>query len=251
MYAKNEKSDKLNKFMKKGRWIMVQSDGSVLVAEGIKKAYRGKMILDGAGLRAGAGRCIGIVGKNGCGKTTFLSILAGAIRADGGSICYQGREAVGHPEVFAGMTAYVPQENPLIEELTVRDNLLLWHRGNRREFQESLESGPAKLLGIPEMLGDTVKKLSGGMKKRLSIACALTNRAPILILDEPGAALDLECKEVIRNYIRTFMEGGGTVLLTSHEWSELSLCTEMYVIKDGKLNEIENGLSEKELMERF
>lgn len=223
----------------------------LLQADGITKSYRNKHVLSGVQLNAGHGACVGIVGKNGCGKSTLLSILAGAIRADGGSVRYQGQQATGVPAVFAKMTAYVQQENPLMEELTARDNLLLWHRGNRAEFQQNLESGSAKLLGIPQMQHVTVKKMSGGMKKRLSIACALTNHAPVLILDEPGASLDLECKEIIRNYIRTFTKDGGLVLLTSHELSELELCTEMYVLKDGRLEPIENGLSGQQLMDCF
>lgn len=230
---------------------MGQAKEHMLVAGQIRKAYRKRLILDGAGLTADAGECIGIAGRNGCGKTTFLSILSGAVKADGGSILYQGRQAAGHPSVFSEMTAYVPQENPLIEELSVRDNLLLWHRGNRADVQESLESGTAMLLGIPEMLDHTVKKLSGGMKKRLSIACALSNHAPVLILDEPGAALDLECKEIIRNYVKKHREGGGLVLLASHEWPELSLCSRTYILKDGTLHPVDKGLSEKDLIARF
>lgn len=230
---------------------MEQVVNGLLSVEQIRKSYRKRQILNGTGLRADAGDCIGIVGKNGCGKTTLLSILAGAVRADGGSIRYGGVEASGHPSVFAKMTAYVPQENPLIEELSVRDNLLLWHRGNRADFRENLETGTAYMLGIPNMLDYTVKKLSGGMKKRLSIACALTNHAPVLIMDEPGAALDLECKEIIRSYVKRYMEDGGLVLLTSHELPELSLCTKTYILRDGGLHPVESGLSESELIARF
>lgn len=225
--------------------------GHMLVAGQLRKSYRRRLILDGADLTADAGECIGIVGKNGCGKTTFLSILAGAVKAKSGSVRYQGREAIGHPSVFSKMTAYVPQENPLIGELSVWDNLLLWHHGNHEDLKESLQSGTAKLLGIPEMLDFTVKKLSGGMKKRLSIACALSNHAPVLILDEPGAALDLECKEIIRNYVKQHIEDGGMVLLASHEWPELSLCTRTYILRDGILHPVEKGLSEKELIGLF
>ena len=110
-----------------------------------------------------------------------------------------------------------------MEELTVRDNLLLWHRGNKKQMNEDLKTGSAALLGIPAMLGMRAGKLSGGMKKRLSIACALSGNAPVLIMDEPGAALDLECKEVIRNYLREYMASGGAVILTSHELAELAL----------------------------
>lgn len=223
----------------------------MLEISGIYKSYHRQNILSGVDLTVAPGECVGIVGYNGCGKTTLLSILAGAQKADRGIILYNGREASGHPRVFAEEAAYVPQENPLMEELTVRDNLLLWYRGSRKQMESDLKGGAASMLGVDRMLDRTVGKLSGGMKKRLGIACALSNHAPVLIMDEPGAALDLECKEVIRNYLREYMASGGAVILTSHELAELALCTKMYILKGGVLSGIDCGLSAKELISQF
>ena len=223
----------------------------ILEAAGICKSYGRRRILENLNLKAEPGECIGVVGGNGCGKTTLLSILAGAQKPDSGRIILGGRDTAGQPGVFAREAAYVPQENPLMEELSVRDNLLLWHRGSRREMEQDLENGPAAMLGVSAILKRRVGSLSGGMKKRLSIACALSNRAPLLIMDEPGAALDLECKEAIREYLSEYIKKGGTVVLTSHELEELSLCTRMYIVKDRGLMEIENGLSARELIGLF
>lgn len=223
----------------------------ILEAVGICKSYRRQPVLNGVDLTVLPGTCVGVVGGNGCGKTTLLSILAGAVRAERGSIRYHGVEAFGHPRIFAREVAYVPQENPLMEELTVRDNLRLWYHGSRERMLEDLESGAAAMLGIGEMQNRIVGKLSGGMKKRLSIACALSNHASVLIMDEPGAALDLECKAMIRDYLKNYMAGGGAVVLTSHELAELSLCSTMYVLKGCKLESIEHGLSEQQLIAHF
>ncbi len=223
----------------------------MLKAQGIGKSYGGHTILNNVSLQADAGQCIGIVGVNGCGKTTLLSILAGALKADRGKVMLQGKEATGDPFVFASLAAYVPQENPLMEELTVRDNLFLWYRGSRQEMERDLEEGPAAMLGIPAMLKKRAAHLSGGMKKRLSIACALSNHAPLLILDEPGAALDLECKEEIRCYLGEYVKKGGTVLLASHEMEELSLCSHFYALRQAELVPIASGLSARELIDQF
>lgn len=217
----------------------------------IYKSYHRQNILSGVNLTVNPGECVGVVGSNGCGKTTLLSILAGAQKTDKGSILYNGRQAAGHPRVFAEEVAYVPQENPLMEELTVRDNLLLWYRGSKKQMEEDLMGGSASMLGVDRMLDRTVGKLSGGMKKRLSIACALSNHAPVLIMDEPGAALDLECKEIIRNYLKEYMAAGGSVILTSHELAELSLCTDMYILKSGVLLKVDCGLSAEALIGQF
>lgn len=223
----------------------------MLKVSGICKSYGKEQILREAGFEAGPGACVGILGVNGCGKTTLLSILAGAQRADRGSILFDGREAVGHPEVFEQMAAYVPQENPLMEELSVRDNLRLWYRGDKRAMETDLKEGPAAMLGVDQMLKKRAGALSGGMKKRLSIACALSGHGSVLIMDEPGAALDLECKEEIRRYLKHHMAQGGMVILTSHELEELALCTEMYVLKEGRLVRIKNSRSASELIGLF
>lgn len=223
----------------------------MLEAEGISKKYRRKEVLRGVRLVLSPGMCLGIVGSNGCGKTTLLSILSGALKADHGHICFDGKEASSNRALFRKYAAYVPQENPLFEELTVRDNLMLWYRGDRAAMNRDLESGPAGLLGVEEMLGMRVSKISGGMKKRLSIACSLASHAPYLILDEPGAALDMECKTTIHEYLRDFIYNGGAVLLTSHEMEELSVCTNLAVLRNGVLHPIPLQMSESELVGCF
>lgn len=221
---------------------------SMLTAEDIYKSYGKREILKGVNLKVLPGTCTGIIGGNGCGKTTLLSILAGTIRADKGRIFLDDKRIRINSRAYGEMVAYVPQDNPLIEELTVRDNLLLWYQGNKKAMNKDLEDGAAALLGIGPMLKLTTDKLSGGMKKRLSIACALAGHGRYLILDEPGAALDMECKADIRRYLKTYTAAGGAVLLTSHEIAELSVCTRLYVLKRGKLEEISNHLQEQELI---
>lgn len=209
-----------------------------LVATDLHKRFGRREVLKGIDLTVSYGSCVGIIGANGCGKTTLLSILAKTVNADRGQILMEEKSAA----------AYVPQENPLIEELTVKDNLLLWYKGNKKAMKEDLETGAAALLGVKPMIKRTVGELSGGMKKRISIACALANHARLLILDEPGAALDMECKADIRCYLERYMESGGAVILTSHEIGELSVCTQMYVLKYGRLEPVKEHLSERELI---
>lgn len=223
----------------------------MLEVKGISKHYKNKQILNGITFAAGPGQCVGIAGGNGCGKTTLLSILAGVNRPDRGSICFDGVEAVGNRKVFERNAAYVPQENPLIPELTARDNYRLWFKGDKAELERDLEEGVGKFLGLTEFLGTPAGKLSGGQKKRLSIASALSNQASLLIMDEPGAALDLEAKEEILTYIRNYLKNGGTVILTSHETQELSICTKLFVMKKGLLMPVTEKLSAAELVLLF
>ncbi len=218
--------------------------------ENLTSAYGKKKVLQGISLNAERGECIGIVGPNGCGKSTLLSVMAGVLKPLSGRLYYSGKNALENRVVFQKMTGYVPQENPLMPELSVYDNLRLWYP-DKAELAKELEEGFLQILGIPSFLKVPVSKLSGGMKKRVSIGIALSGMPPVLILDEPSAALDLVCKEDIRRYLQIYLERKGTVVITTHEESELSLCGSLYVMKDGKLAEVDRTLRGKELTERF
>lgn len=200
----------------------------------IEKRYGKKQVLKGISLSASHGKCIGILGGNGCGKSTLLSILAGIQPADTGQFLFDGNDLFKYRKERAKLIGYVPQGTPLIEELSAKDNLLLWYK--KEDMKRELESGVLKMLGIDEFLKTPVSKMSGGMKKRLSIGCAIHNHPPVLLLDEPMAALDLACKQKISDYIRKHKSDGGIALLATHDVLELNLCDEWYIIKDGTLS---------------
>lgn len=216
----------------------------------VTSAYGRRKILRGVSFTASRGECIGIVGANGCGKSTLLSILAGTLRPASGQVLYYGRPAWsdavsgrmrGDQEVIRKMTGYVPQENPLIPELTVYDNLRLWYP-DKKILQQELTQGFLNLLGIGDFSRKQVSKLSGGMKKRVSIGIAMAGMPPVLLMDEPSAALDLLCKEDIQRYLQIYLERKGTVVITTHEESELALCDKLYIMKDGQLTQVDRSL---------
>ena len=199
----------------------------------IYKQYGSKEVLRGATLSADGGMCVGILGGNGSGKSTLLSILAGIQPANSGSFLYDGKDLFRYSKERSRLVGYVPQGTPMIEELTAYDNLLLWY--SKRALQKELADGLIAQLGIQDFLKLPVSKLSGGMKKRLSIACAMAGRPPILLMDEPMAALDLACKQTISDYIKNHKEKGGIVFIATHDVLELELCDSWYIIKDGKM----------------
>ncbi len=206
----------------------------MLSIEHISFSYRKKEVLRDISFTAKEGDFIGIIGKNGCGKSTLLSVLAGVRRPAGGTVSFGGVSLFSGTAHPADLIGYVPQLNPLLPELSVRDNLKLWSRS----ATPSSDNDSASLyvqLGLTDYLRTPVAKLSEGLKKRVSIASVLQNNPKILILDEPSAALDLPCKEIIHEQLRSFAENGGIVLFTSHEEAEFSLCTTLYILKDGTL----------------
>lgn len=199
----------------------------------IQKAYGKKRILTDVSLAADEGSCVGILGGNGCGKTTLLSILAGVRRADGGTFLYQGKNLLTDTALRNSVLGYVPQGDPLMEELTAWDNLCLWH--DRATLRRELSDGVLAMLGIDEFLKVPVYKMSGGMKKRLSIGCAVAARPKILLLDEPSAALDIICRDLIYQYFESYKAEGGILLLATHDMQELALCSQSYILKQGRL----------------
>ena len=199
----------------------------------IAKKFKKHQVLRDICLTAESGCCIGVLGANGSGKSTLLSILAGIQNCDNGGFFCDGEDLLRNARKRAQLVGYVPQGTPLIEELSAKDNLLLWY--TREQMKKELEDGVLALLGIGDFLSVPVSKMSGGMKKRLSIGCAMASHPPVLLLDEPTAALDLVCKQKIASYLRHYKEKGGILLLTTHDVMELELCDVWYIIRDGVL----------------
>ena len=213
----------------------------LISAKNITKRYGKNSILKDINLEVNKGECAVIIGSNGCGKTTLLSILAGSNKPTSGQIIIDGNNALANAKVFDRMIGYIPQENPLMEGLSVKDNLKFWYMGTGRSMETDLVNGAPVIFGVNKFLNKKVEQLSGGMKKRLSICAALAKNPPILILDEPGASLDIVCKQEIKEYIKNYMAVGGTVILASHEDYEIGLATKMYLLNDGVLKEVKVG----------
>ncbi len=210
----------------------------------IYKSYGKANILNGASLDINKGDCIAIIGGNGCGKTTLVQVLCGIIRADKGSIL-NGDKPVDKDD-FKHLFGYLPQNDPLIDELSVKDNLKLWFS----TMDVSFKNHPLiKKLKINTYLNKPVNKLSGGMKRRVSLCIAMANDAPILVMDEPTTALDIVAKDEMWSMLGDYMHSGGTVVLTTHNYDEIKNCTRLMLMKNGVLKEINKDASYNEIME--
>ncbi|MBR6675875.1 MAG: ABC transporter ATP-binding protein [Clostridia bacterium] len=199
----------------------------------IKKRYGRKEVLKGVSFAAESGECIGILGENGSGKSTLFSVLCGLQRGDGSFMLDGGEDLMKNSRLRSRTVGFVPQEPPLMAELSAKDNLRLWYSG--KAIREGLSGGVLELLGIGEFLSVTVSKMSGGMKKRLSIGCSVANDPKVLLLDEPTGALDLVCKKSIAEYLSDFCKKGGIAIIASHDVYELEACDRLYVLKGGTL----------------
>ena len=196
----------------------------------IKISFGRRNVLEDISFQASAGENVVIVGRNGCGKSTLLQILAGAIRPDAGEIRYFGENPLKNRKLFPRYCGYVPQENPLMEDLSVLDNLRLWGFRKSKPDPVILDQ-----FGLENLLNRKVSVLAGGMKRRVGIACAAIAHPPVMLMDEPTTALDICYREEIRKWIRRYQQRGGIVVMTTHEESEIMEATHCLVMNEGKL----------------
>ena len=201
----------------------------------IKKSYGRHKVLAGIDFHVESGEIVGILGENGSGKSTLLTILAGLQKPDGGFFNIDGKDLLKNSKLRNQLVSYVPQETPLISELTAWDNLRMWYPATK--LKKELKDGFLAMLGIDSFLKVPVNQMSGGMKKRLTIGCAINSNPKLMLLDEPTAALDLVCKERIYTYFEQFKRQGGSLIIATHEVQEIELCDRCFILKGGKLTE--------------
>jgi ABC-2 type transport system ATP-binding protein len=196
----------------------------------ITKKYGRKPVLLGIGFTADVGEQIAVIGRNGCGKSTLLQILGGILKPDTGSISYFSSQ--GNLPDFEKYCGYLPQDNPLLEELSVQDNLSLWS-GKLGRPEEAL----IDMFNLSDLLKTPVRKLSGGMKRRVSIACCLVNWPPVMIMDEPTSSLDYVYKREIRSWMREYRSANGIIITATHDDAEIAESSRILLLENGILSE--------------
>lgn len=219
----------------------------MVIADNIYKKYGARQILNGVSMDAAPGQIVAVAGRNGCGKSTLLQIIAGALKPDGGEIKIFNKDARKDKRAFAGFIGYVPQDDPLFGDLSVRDNLKFWAAGVKKP-----DAGVIETFGLSDIMNKPVRTLSGGMRRRLSIACALQRKTPVLILDEPTSALDIFYQEQIRAWMKDYVAHNGTIILSTHSIEELKMADKVYFLADGKMTLMdESAIDEDEIKSRF
>ena len=202
-----------------------------LTVRHIQKSYRHTEVLKDISFSAKSGECIGFIGDNGCGKTTMLSILVGVENADAGKVMVDGKGTRGKLSSLVKV-GYVPQINPLPDNLKVRECLKLWC--DSRQTYDYI----VKRYDLEDIDGKKISKLSGGMKRRVAVACAMASDPDILVMDEPTAALDVKYKALIHDDMKAFTKNGGLLIIVTHEREEMDMCNRCYRIIGGINEEV-------------
>lgn len=204
----------------------------------IKKDYSGHKALNGVSFNTEKGELFGLLGPNGAGKTTLIRLLCGNAKRGTGSAKICGLDVFTKPVEVKSKIGVVHQSNSLDNELTVWENLEvhgLMHKMGRQDRRGRTEEVLAFTV-LEEHRNRQVKKLSGGMKRRLMIGRALMHRPEVLFLDEPTVGLDPSIRRKIWALIRSISESGATVLLTTHYIEEAEfLCRRVAFIDEGTI----------------
>ncbi len=202
------------------------------------KRYNGKLAVDNLSLEIEQGEAYALLGPNGAGKSTTIKILLGLLKADSGDVRVAGLDQRKHAVEVKGMIGLVPQEVALYSNFTARENVeffgsLYGLRG--KELHE--RAGEAlKFTGLSEHQKETPAKFSGGMKRRLNIACALVHRPRVMVMDEPTVGIDPQSRSHIMEAVQELNRQGATVIYTTHYMEEAeALCSRIGIIDHGKL----------------
>jgi lipooligosaccharide transport system ATP-binding protein len=205
---------------------------------GLRKSYGDQEVLAGVDFTLRRGECFGLLGPNGAGKTTTLRLALGLIPPDAGEISVLGEPVPAHGREARMRIGVVPQLDNLDPDFTVAENLLVYGRyfGIRREVLRARIPELVAFAGLAGRAGSRISTLSGGMKRRLTLARALVNDPELVFMDEPTTGLDPQARHLIWERLRQLTGQGKTILLTTHFMEEAErLCNRLVIMDRGRI----------------
>jgi ABC-2 type transport system ATP-binding protein len=209
----------------------------IVEMHGVAHRFDHREVLSGIDLTVPRGTILGIIGPSGAGKTTTIRLLTGAISPTRGEVSVMGRVPKRFRRADREQIGYMPQSFTLYEDLTAGENIdfvaslfgVLWRR-RRKRVREVL-----KLVGLWDVRGRQAGRLSGGMQRRLELACALVHQPELLILDEPTAGIDPLLRGSIWEELHRLRDAGRTLLVTTQHVSEADECDRVAMIVRGRI----------------
>lgn len=203
----------------------------------ITKKFDDFVAVDDLSIKIGQGEIVGFLGPNGAGKTTTMRIISGFFTPDSGEVIVDGVNAQNDPILSKSKIGYMPENNPLYKDLSVKDSLnfiLELHKVPKEEREKRIKEA-VKSTGISSVFYRTISELSKGYKQRVGIAQVLLQDPKILILDEPTEGLDPNQRKEIRQLIRKLGKEK-TVIISTHVMQEVeAMCSRIVIINKGKI----------------
>ena len=227
----------------------------IIKIEDLIKKFKEKIVLDHFNLSLEKGDVLGLIGPNGCGKTTSIMCMLSLLRYDSGTIEVFGKKDISNEYEIKKKIGIVPQELAVFNNLTVKENIDYFcglYISNKNE-RKRLVNEAIEFTGLQSHEKMLEKKLSGGLKRRLNIACGISHKPVLVILDEPTVAVDAQSRKFILDGIKNLAENGSSILYTTHYLDEAEyLCNKISIMDNGKniltgdMQTLINGVSVKE-----
>lgn len=210
----------------------------VLIAEGLVKRFGEFTAVDGLSLQISEGETFGLLGPNGAGKTTAISMIAGLLEKDGGTVSVAGVQISTGSTAGRGAIGLVPQDLAIYPDLTGEENLTFFGKlyGMNGNALNNRVAEVLEVVGLADRKDDQTKEYSGGMKRRLNIGVGLLHNPQLLILDEPTVGVDPQSRNAILESVESLSREGMAVLYTTHYMEEAErLCDRVAIIDEGEI----------------
>ncbi|WP_199426786.1 ABC transporter ATP-binding protein [Thermaerobacillus caldiproteolyticus] len=211
---------------------------NILEIKNVTKKFGDFIAVDNMSLAVAEGEIFGFLGANGAGKSTTINMISGLLRANAGEIKILGKNIAKHSKFAKMNIGIVPQDIAIYEDLTAYENVkffagLYGLRGS--QLKERVEEA-LQFVGLSDKHKSYPKNFSGGMKRRLNIACAIAHRPKLIIMDEPTVGIDPQSRNYILASVKKLNEMGCTIIYTSHYMEEVEeICTRIAIIDHGKI----------------
>lgn len=210
----------------------------IVKIENLVKKYNGIPAVDNISMDIAEGEIMGLLGPNGAGKSTTINIITGLISMDKGNVSVCNLDIKKHGNEVKKSIGVVPQEIAIYEDLTALENVMFFAslyglsgKPLKQRAEEALE-----FTGLKDKAKSLPKEFSGGMKRRLNIACAIAHRPRLIIMDEPTVGIDPQSRNHILQSVKMLNELGSTIIYTSHYMEEVEeICTEIAIMDHGKI----------------
>ena len=212
---------------------MRRGHGQAITVEGLTKTYGSITALRDADLTVPAGAVFGLLGPNGAGKSTLIKALVGALRPSSGTVRVLDLDPLHDRAALRQEIGYMPQSPALYDDLSAHDNVAFFGRAHDTRLSPQRVDTVLKLTDLTARANDPVRTFSGGMQRRVSLACALVHAPRLLVLDEPTAAVDPVLRARFWHTFRDLAATGVTLFISTHLMDEALLCDRVAVMRAG------------------
>ncbi len=206
-----------------------------ITISGLSKNYGRVKALRGLDLTIEAGQIYGLLGPNGSGKSTLIKTLVGAVKPTTGKAVVLGQTMPKEARSVRSRLGYMPQNPALYGDISVRANVKFFAGAHQLDHLEERIDRVLAFVGLSDLAGRKTETLSGGLKQRCSLACALIHEPELLLLDEPTAGVDPVLKEGFWKYFRELKDQGKTILITTHLMDKPLSCDRLGILREGHL----------------